>query len=167
VRKFGSQTLVQFYLEIWRKFNSKWGTWNYFEPERLHCTTSRRAAPRRARSPRPPHGPERRGSLPPAGPCAVGLPASNRRPDPLPSRHVLMPAAPANQRRRHRTRAAPLPASYWPSLLAPPLPHAATRWATTPVTPPQGTRAYKGANLTAARLAPTPSRHCRRRRCSR
>jgi hypothetical protein len=35
-------------LEIWRKFNSKWGTWNSFEPERLHRTTSRRAAPRRA-----------------------------------------------------------------------------------------------------------------------
>jgi hypothetical protein len=134
VSKFGSQTLVQFCLEIWRKFNSR-DTWNCFEPERLHLMTSRRAAPRRARSPRPPHGPERRGSLPPVGSCAVGPPASNRRPDPLPSRHVLMPAAPSNQRRRRRTRAAPPPAGYWSSPLTPPLPHAATRWATTPVTP--------------------------------
>jgi hypothetical protein len=135
VSKFGSQTLVQFCLEIGRKLNSKWGTWNCFEPERLHRTTSRRAAPRRARSPRPPHGPERRGSLPPAGPCVVGPPASNCRPDPLPVRHVLMPAAPANQRRCRRTRAAPPPAGYWPSPLAPPLSHAAARWATTLVTP--------------------------------
>jgi hypothetical protein len=90
----------------------------------------------RARPPRtPPHGPERRGSLPPTGPGAVGPPASNRRPDPLPVHHVLMPAAPANQRRRRRMRAAPPPASYWPSPLTPPLSHAATRWATTPVTP--------------------------------
>jgi hypothetical protein len=107
VSKFGSQTLVQFCLEIWRKFNSKWGTRNCFESERLHRTTSRRAAPRRARSPRPPHGPKRRGNLPPAGPRAVGPPASNRHPDPLPVRHVLTPAAPATQRRRRRTRAAP------------------------------------------------------------
>jgi hypothetical protein len=90
----------------------------------------------RARSPRsPPHGTGRRGSLPSAGPRAVGSPVSNRRPDPLPVCHVLMPAAPANQRRRRRTRAVPPPAGYWPLPLAPPLSHAATRWATTPVTP--------------------------------
>jgi hypothetical protein len=40
---------------------------------------------------------------------------------PLPLRHVLMPAAPANQRRRRGTRAAPPPAGYWPSPLAPPI----------------------------------------------
>jgi hypothetical protein len=93
----------------------------------------------RARPPRsPPHGPGRRGSLPSTGPRAMWWPASNCRPDPLPVHHVLMPAAPANQQRRRRTRAAPPPAGYWPSPLAPlapPLSHAATRWATTPVTP--------------------------------
>jgi hypothetical protein len=89
-----------------------------FEPERLHRTTSCRAAPRRARSPRPPLGPERRGSLPPAGPCAVGPPASNRHLVPLHVRHVLTPAAPANQRRRRRTRATPPLVGDWPPRVA-------------------------------------------------
>jgi hypothetical protein len=60
----------------------------------------------------------RRGSLPPTGPCVVGSPASNRHPDPLPVRHVLTPAAPATQRRRRRTRAAPPLVGNWPSRLA-------------------------------------------------
>jgi hypothetical protein len=75
-------------------------------------------ASRCARSPRPPLGRERRGSRLPAGPCAMGPPATNRHPDPLPVRHVLTPAAPATQRRRRRTRAAPPSVGNWQPCVA-------------------------------------------------
>jgi hypothetical protein len=62
--------------------------------------------------------PRHAGSLTPAGPCAVGPPALNHHPDPLPVRHVLTSAAPATQRRRRRTRAAPLLVGDWPPRVA-------------------------------------------------
>jgi hypothetical protein len=88
----------------------------------------------RARPPRsPPHGPRRRGSLPPAGPCVVGPPSSNRLPGPIPLLHVFTPAVLATQRRRRRTHAAPPLDGYW--LPRHRLAHATAHRAMTLVTP--------------------------------
>jgi hypothetical protein len=70
----------------------------------LHDVASRRAVSRALTA--TPLGSERRGSRLPAGPRAVGPPASNRLADPLPVHRVLTPAAPATQRRHRRTRTA-------------------------------------------------------------
>jgi hypothetical protein len=154
VSKFGSQTLVQICLEIGENSIQSGALGTVLS--RSACTARHRVAPRRVvRAHRGhPMGPNAEAAYHPSVRAPWDRPRRTAVQDPLPVRHVLMPATPANQRRRRRTRAAPPPTGYWPSPLAPPLPHAATRGATTPVTPPQGTHAYKGVNLTAARLAP-------------
>jgi hypothetical protein len=125
VSKFVSQTLVQFGLEIGENsIRSRVLGTVLSRSAAPHDVASRRAALRAltatrcARSPRPPLGPERRGSLAPAGPCVVGPPASNRHPDPLPVHHVLTPAVSATQRRHRRTRAVRPLVGNWPPCVA-------------------------------------------------